>query len=284
MAKKKSAFVLAGESNKEAIRTASKTVRSSIATNEDIIAAYELQEGSRVSVICKVVGIKADVHEKGDFEGQPYVSFNFSPTSGTLKNALISNFMPCYDRKNPAEGVSETSMEWIFRELQGLGFETEGWTLTEVEEAAEEVGAEKPMVALGISCAKIKSGKNRGQLAINVRINRLIKDVDGTDDGDDEDGADEAPEAPVTPPKSSSRKAVQETPEVDSDDADDAPEASEYVPAVDDKVLYVYKDDGEEEELECTVVKVNVRGKTVNLSDGEYGYEKIPFAEVTPVE
>ena len=276
MAKKKSAFVLAGETNKEAIRTASKTVRSSIATNEDIVAAYELQEGSRVSVICKVVGIKADVHDRGDFEGQPYVNFNFSPVAGTLKNSMISNFMPCYDRKNPAEGVCESSMEWIFRELQGLGFETEGWTLAEVEEAADEVTSEKPTVAVGISCAKIKSGKNRGQLAVNVRINRLIED---TDDGDDD-----TPEAPVEAPKSSSRKPVEETPEVDSDDADDAPEASEYVPTVDDKVLYVYKDDGEEEELECTVVKVNVRGKTVNLSDGEYGYEKIPFAEITPVE
>lgn len=277
MAKKKSAFVLAGESAKDVIRTASKTQRSSIATNEDIIAAYDLQEGSRVSVICKVTRITADVHDdrREELEGLPYVNFGFTPTSGKLKGALITNFMPCYDRKNPQEGVSEQAMEWIFREFQGLDMDTDGWSLAEVEAAADEATSSRPTIALGISCSKIKSGKNRGALAINVRINRLIED--------DEDGEDE-PAKPVSKPKPSKAEVVSSQ-EDDEDTEDEVVETKPYVPAVDDEVTYVYTDeDGSEETLTCTVTKVNNRAKTCTLSDGEYGYDDIPFAEVTPVE
>ena len=271
MAKKKSAFVLAGESSKDVIRTASKTQRSKLTTNEDIIAAYDLQEGSRVSVICKVTKVTADVHDerKPELEGLPYVNFGFSPTSGKLKGALITNFMPCYSRKNPEDGISEQAMEWIFKEFQGLDMDTDGWSLADVETAAEEVTSSRPLVALGISCSKIKSGKSKGSLAINVRINRLIED--------DEEGED-AEEAPAKPSKPAKALVVysQETDE-DTEEA--------YVPAVDDQVTYVYVDgDGNEETLNCRVIKVNVRAKTCDLSDGEYAYDDISFDDVTPIE
>jgi len=271
MTKKKSAFVLAGENNKDIIKTASMTKRNSLTTNEDIISAYDLQDGSRVSVICKVTRIVADVHgdDKGPIEGLPYVSFSFVPTSGNLKGSVISNFMPCYDRRSPEDGVSEKAMEWIFREFQGLGMDTEGWTLVDVESAADVVTEEQPMVALGINCSKIKSGKSKGNLAINVRINRLI--VEGN-------------EAP-SPVKSSKPALGVLTPEpvVLDEDSDDE-DTVDYIPKVHDEVTYTYEEDDDEEVLQCTITKVNLKSRTCDLSDGEYGYENVPFSEITPIE
>jgi hypothetical protein len=281
MAKKKSAFVMAGEQAKEVVREASKTTRSNIIDTGQIIEALNLSEGQTVSLICKVASIKTDTHttDKTDSKydedraGLPYVNFQFVPTSGPLKGGSIGNFMACYDKKDFE--ISQSALEWVFREFQGLDYETEGWTLAEIEEHAEEINgaSDKPVVSLVMKCNKIKSGKNKGQLAVNCRIGRLIED--GADDEDDQ--VDQEPEAPAAKPTRGRKAAAKPVEKAEEDD--DKP----FVPKIGDKVNYTFVDGDDEEELVCTVTKVNPRKKTCDLSDGEYDYDDVKFDEVSPV-
>jgi len=296
MAKKKSAFVMAGDQVKDIVKEASKTTRSNMLDASQIIEALNMRKGQTVSLICKVSNIKTGVHTDDPTEdkydenkaGLPYINFQFVPTSGPLKGGTIGNFMACYDREDMV--ISKEALEWVFREFQGLDYDTDDWGMEEIEQHAEEVNElpanKKPVVSLAVKCNDIKSGKRKGELVVNVRISRLITD-DQDDDDDDDDDDDSVPVKPTKPTKpvkaaaepvkkTRGAKAAPSKPAVE-DDADD------YQPAVGDKVLYNYTDDdGEVEELTCTITKVNARKKVCDLNDGEYDYDNIKFDEVTP--
>jgi hypothetical protein len=277
MAKKKSAFVMAGESAKDIVREASKTTRSNLLEAPQIIEAYNLSKGQTISIICKVSAILTNTHTddpteqkyKEELAGLPYVNFAFVPTSGPLKGGTIGNFMPCYDRKE--HEICVDALEWIFREFQGLDYETEDWGLGDIEAHAAEVTENKPTVSLTVKCNDIKSGPRKGELVINCRIGRLITD-NATDEEDDDDNDTDSVDAPVAEEKPAPAKRG-------------AKKDTAYAPSVGDKVSYTFTEteDGEPEDLECEVLKVDAKKKTCTLNDGEYDYEEVKFAEVKPV-
>lgn len=269
---KKSAFVTGLASNKEALKKAAETERAVLADQSEVKKVYDLNKaGDRVSVPCKLVSVKCDIHETGDNKGLPYVNWVFAPLEAPGKGMLIGNFQPGYNRKTKA--IDGDSLGWIFGEFQACGFDTKSWANdpSEIETAAEELDKEKPTVMLSIRANEIKKGDKAGQIAINYSIARLIEssqeDLEDSSEDDDSlgDELDEAmtkePEATPEPEPAPATTKVTKT---------KATRKKTY--KVGDKVKFNFKnEEGEIEEITATIEEID--GDDLKVNDDTYDYD-----------
>lgn len=255
---KKSAFVAAVSSNQEALVQAANTERASMADASEVIQVYGLDDGDRISVPCKLAGVKVSTHEEGDKKGLPYVNWVFAPTTAPGKGMMIGNFQPCYDRKTLQ--VDGKALGWIFQEFQACGFDTKSWGKdpSQIEDAATELDKEKPNILLSIRCTKLRAGVRSGQLVVNYNISRIVDEQPSSQEDQVEDLAEELDEAMEAP-------------------APIAAKVSKAKPAkpshkVGGKVKFNFvDDDGNEEVLDGTIEAIN--GDVYSVTDGTYSYE-----------
>lgn len=259
----KSAFVATLSAKKNELIKAAQTQRAGgITEASEIVEAYGLDEGSRITVKCKLLGVKVATHEEGVNKGLPYVSFSYAPVEAPGKGMTFVTYLPCFDRKT--KEVSEKAMTWVFQEFQGFGFDTNTWGSDpgQIEVAGSELNKEKPTCMVTLRCSKIQAGARAGELVVNFGINRVVE-ADAPAPKSLSQELDEAMEAPATaaPP---ARKPA-------------AKKAAAF--KVGDKVKFTFSDDdGNEEEVEGDIT--SVEGDTYQVTDGTYSYD-LTAAEMT---
>ncbi len=216
---KVSAFVKALKPAQEAVKVASETKRSSFFDNNDLSAMYKLNDGDSASFTADLVSCKADVHDKGDYQGLPYVSFTYNITSGPAKGSMISIFMPLYSRRAEDKGeITDDSVKWIMQEFQLFGYETDGWSPADIEGAANELNDsdEKPSVTIRVTATKSKSGKSIGKLMANLRVIKLLSDEEVADeeveDAEEEEVEEDTEEATDSDDEEAEEEEEEETP------------------------------------------------------------------------
>lgn len=252
----KSAFVATLSAKKNELIKAAQTQRAGgITEASEIVEAYGLDEGSRITVKCKLLGVKVATHEEGVNKGLPYVSFSYAPVEAPGKGMTFVTYLPCFDRKT--KEVSEKAMTWVFQEFQGFGFDTNTWGSDpgQIEVAGSELNKEKPTCMVTLRCSKIQAGARAGELVVNFGINRVVE-ADAPAPKSLSQELDEAMEAPATaaPP---ARKPA-------------AKKAAAF--KVGDKVTFTFADDdGNEEEVEGDIT--SVEGDTYQVTDGTYSYD-----------
>ncbi len=296
--REKSAFVSSLTPKRDILKEASQAQRTSITDASEVIEAYDLQDGDRMSIACKLTSCIADVHkEEGDKKGLPFVNFLYAPTEEPGKGMTIGAFFPGYDRRELE--ITVDSWNWIYREFQGFGFDTAEWSddPSKVEEAAKELTAEKPLCMVQIRCSKIRSGDRKGELALNYGISRVL-------DSDEEGEVETTPvvsSSSMAPPKAGNKGKAKETvptapePQEVTIPEPPAPEAS--APAkrgrakkvanvgfeIGDKVKFKFEnDDGEDEIITGTITALslddasNLPTGDFEITDGTYSYTMAP--------
>ena len=268
---KKSAFVTGLASNKEALKKAAETERAVLADQSEVAAVYGLDKaGARVSVLCKLVSVKCDIHETGDSKGLPYVNWVFSPLEAPGKGMLIGNFQPGYNRKTKV--IDGDSLGWIFGEFQVCGFDTKSWANdpSEIETAAEELDKEKPTVMLSIRANEIKKGERAGQIAINYSIARLIEDAssqENLEDPQEEETLEEELDAAMTKEPEVAPEPPPATTKVTKTKA-----TKKKTFKVGDEVKFNFKNDDDEIEV-ITASIVEMNGDEIKVSDDQFDYD-----------
>jgi hypothetical protein len=279
----KSAFVSNLASNKKALAAASKTTRTVLLDDSEIIEKYDLRVGDRKVVKTKLVSAKCGVHEDGKYEDLPYVTFTYALDGGPLSGGSISCYIPAFDRKTLE--VTEDSMGWVYRELQGFGYDTSKWgdDPTQIEEAISEVNKERPACMLLLAVNEIKNGPRAGTPALNKSLQRVVAAAassGGDDDGDDEEEAPApkkpAPKADAKKPAAKAQKATKVAPEPEPEDEDEdvAGDDGELLVSEGDTVKFTFEDEesGDSEEVTGTVEAINEDG-TYKVNDGTYLYD-----------
>jgi hypothetical protein len=255
----KSAFVATLSAKKnELIKAAQSQRAGGITESSEIVEAYGLDEGSRITVKCKLLGVKVSCHEEGANKGLPYVSFSYAPVEAPGKGMTFVMYLPGYDRKT--KEVTEKAMTWIFQEFQGFGFDTRDWGAdpSQIETAGAELNKEKPTCMVNLRCSKIQAGARAGELVVNFGINRIVE-TDAPAPKTLSQELDEVMEAPAA--------KVAETP------APRKPAAKKAAAfKVGDKVIFTFTDeDNNEEEVEGEIT--GLEGDTYQVTDGTYSYD-----------
>lgn len=269
---KKSAFVSALASSKEALAEAAEKQRNQLTDTSEILKAFNLtKENQRVSLQAQLISVKSATYEDGDNKGLPYVNWLFSPTDAPGKGMTLSNNQPGFDRKT--KEISGSALGWIFIEFQACGFDTSSWAgdPSQIEEAATELNKEKPIVMLGLRTALIKTGPRQGQLAVNMSISRILdaSDLSSQEEPEVEGEVDDEPTiVPAVVPDVEPATTVTKT----KGGRSKAPKAY----AVGDKVKFEFQEEegAPKEVLTGSITGIDDEGG-YEVFDGKYTYNLI---------
>lgn len=172
-------------------------------TTEDIIEAFKLKIGGKVTTTAKCTAARCGL----DKNKVPYVSFNFVCTGNVGAGQTPGKYIMLAERGNRTEEQAYKDLAFT---LQRMGYETDDLSPESLKSIFEAIKADRPSVSITIS--------RYGESGIDTQVNRAIEDEE-SDDSDDDSDSDEEEDTEVD--DDSSDDEDDSDSDDDSDDSDD---------------------------------------------------------------
>lgn len=172
-------------------------------TTEDIIEAFKLKIGGKVTTTAKCTAARCGV----DKNKVMFVSFNFVCTGSVGAGQTPGKYISLAARGNRTEEQAYKDLAFT---LQRMGYETDDLSPETLKPILEAIKADRPSVSITIS--------RYGESGIDTQVNRAIEDEEA-DDSDDDSDSDEEEDTEVD--DDSSDDEDDSDSDDDSDDSDD---------------------------------------------------------------
>lgn len=187
-------------------KTGGEKAPTGYTTTEDIIEAFKLKIGGKVTTTAKCTAARCGL----DKNKVPYVSFNFVCTGNVGAGQTPGKYIMLAERGNRTEEQAYKDLAFT---LQRMGYETDDLSPEALKSIFEAIKAERPSVSITIT--------RYGESGIDTQVNRAIEDEDAEDSDDEEESEDEEEEESEDSDDSSDDE------EESDDDSDDSDEEEE---------------------------------------------------------
>jgi hypothetical protein len=202
-----SAFIARLNKKKELLKKASNAKAQSFLKDTELISLFGLDADTSVVVTCKATGVRYGTDKNGD----AFFSFNYTISEGEHEGVNLSVYRKI---DTSTDEKAEKSMQQVMFGFQRLGYDTEGWTGSELVDAAKDVSKDKPTVNISLS---VYQKDEKSDPRLNVNVISVKKNDDDEEPSDDEEEESEDTETE----EEDSEEAEDEAEEEESEEEDE---------------------------------------------------------------
>jgi len=193
-------------------KTGSEKAPTGYTTTEDIIEAFKLKIGGKVTTTAKCTAARCGL----DKNKVPYVSFNFVCTGNVGAGQTPGKYIMLAERGNRTEEQAYKDLAFT---LQRMGYETDDLSPEALKAIFEAIKADRPSVSITIS--------RYGESGIDTQVNRAIEDEEADDSDEEEESEDEEEDDDTEADEDSDDEEGSDDSEEESDDDEEEEESDE---------------------------------------------------------